>query len=292
MQPSIVLGIDAAWGPNQPSGVALVRGHGSEWSCLCVAPSYDDFIARANGIPVNWILKAPASTPDTDRLLHAATKLAGARPTIVSVDMPMSRELIQARRAADNMVSSAYASRLCGTHSPSALRPGKISDDMRSALERQGYPLATNPAELGSTPRVIEVYPHPAIVELMNLEVRHRYKISKSTKFWPGETREARTRNLLDQFESLYRALSDRLGALPFRLPRASGVPTLDFLKRYEDALDALVCCWVGVEFLGCRAQALGDASAAIWCPTNTVKTCHPKIVGGVFPSRSGARAP
>ncbi len=38
-------------------------------------------------------------------------------------------------------------------------------------------------------------------------------------------------------------------------------------LKRYEDALDALVRAWVGIEYLAGRTRAFGDADAAIWTP-------------------------
>jgi predicted RNase H-like nuclease len=38
-------------------------------------------------------------------------------------------------------------------------------------------------------------------------------------------------------------------------------------LKRYEDALDALVCAWVGAKYLLGEAVAYGDGTAAIWVP-------------------------
>jgi hypothetical protein len=39
-------------------------------------------------------------------------------------------------------------------------------------------------------------------------------------------------------------------------------------MKRYEDALDPPVCCWVGSPFLSGDADPLGDKTAAVWCPT------------------------
>ena len=38
-----------------------------------------------------------------------------------------------------------------------------------------------------------------------------------------------------------------------------SEVHTFSALKRHEDALDALVCAWVGTEFLAGAAVPLGD---------------------------------
>lgn len=38
-------------------------------------------------------------------------------------------------------------------------------------------------------------------------------------------------------------------------------------MKRDEDALDPLVCCWVVSAFLSGDADPLGDKTAAVWCP-------------------------
>ena len=38
--------------------------------------------------------------------------------------------------------------------------------------------------------------------------------------------------------------------------------------KVYEDGLDAVVCAWVGSEYVEARAEPFGDAKAAIWVPT------------------------
>ena len=50
-------------------------------------------------------------------------------------------------------------------------------------------------------------------------------------------------------------------------LPGPNSCKTLAGLKSYEDALDALVCAWVGTEYLAGRATAYGDCDAAIWVP-------------------------
>lgn len=46
------------------------------------------------------------------------------------------------------------------------------------------------------------------------------------------------------------------------RLPHPNDVKTLSALKPFEDALDALVCCWVGGAFLAGTAYSLGDETA------------------------------
>ncbi len=46
-------------------------------------------------------------------------------------------------------------------------------------------------------------------------------------------------------------------------------VESLSFnsLKRYEDALDALVAAWVGIQHIEKRSHAYGDQLTAIWVP-------------------------
>jgi hypothetical protein len=44
-----VLGIDAAWTENEPSGVALIENSQGGWRCVAVTPSYDSFLALAEG---------------------------------------------------------------------------------------------------------------------------------------------------------------------------------------------------------------------------------------------------
>jgi len=88
---------------------------------------------------------------------------------------------------------------------------------------------------------------------------------------WPGYDSRQRITALLEEFSAIHASLSNVFGPLTFELPRVGDVHTLAHLKRYEDALDALVCAWVGVQYLQRKTIALGDATAAIWCPSDVV---------------------
>jgi predicted RNase H-like nuclease len=108
---------------------------------------------------------------------------------LVAVDMPLSREPITSRRASDRAVNAAYSERWCSTHTPSAVRPGKISDRLREDFELVGYPLRTTS---GAAPGLLEVYPHPALVELAMSEKRLTYKRGKARDYWPDLVSSAR----------------------------------------------------------------------------------------------------
>jgi predicted RNase H-like nuclease len=297
-----ILGIDAAWTERAPSGVAWLVEEGTGWRVAGCAPSYAEFFALAEGQPVDWtaVRSSGGSWPDIEALLAAAQRIERADARVVAVDMPLAIGPCIARRAADNAISSAFGARGCATHSPTPERPGKLGMDLMRQLYAAGFPLAvaqpssgrsdaastplpTEPpavplaappaVPLGAPPAAgpaahsIEVYPHPALLRLLGAGYRIPYKVSRSTQYWRGESIETRIGRLLEEFGRIEAGLARELGATSIALPAASSVSTLSSLKRFEDALDALICGWIGSRFLVGRADAFGDASAAVWVP-------------------------
>lgn len=261
-----VLGIDAAWTAGEPSGVALVTGTpGSKWRCVRLAPSYETFI---NDEPVDWqAAQVEGCKPDVEALLDVASKAAGQRIDVVAIDMPLSTETIVGRRVADNAVSKAFGKYGCGTHTPNIERPGQLGADLSEGLKRIGFPLETRKAACGQNQRLIEVYPHPALLRLLNADYRVPYKANNTTRYWRGKNGAVRVQNLLNEYQRILRALSDKISDIKLKLPPPENGVTFAFLKRYEDALDALVCAWVGIMYLEKKAAPHGDETAAIWIP-------------------------
>ncbi|MCP3734962.1 DUF429 domain-containing protein [Sphingomonas sp. RP10(2022)] len=259
---SVVLGIDAAWTAGRPSGVALAVRRGERWTLRAVAPSYAQFLALARGERLDGV---PTGTmPDAAALLAAAQALAGEPVRLVAIDMPLAHTPIVARRASDNAIARAFGARHCATHSPSAARPGALSDRLRAGFATAGYPLRTDDARGGG---LIEVYPHPALVVLAGAARRLPYKAGSSAKYWPGETLAARRRLLGEQWARIAGLLATRFDGVAEQLPPLAGVTTGVGRKAYEDMLDAIVCAWVGVTALAGKAEAYGDADSAIWVP-------------------------
>lgn len=266
-----VLGIDAAWTTDQPSGVALVAKQGTErWRCLSVAPSYATFLQTADGIPVEWeINRHCGGMPDVERLLSAASRILGGKSVeIVAIDMPVSREAITGRRPADNAISSKFGAAGCSTHSPGPIRPGALDANLTAAFRDAGYPVAAADDRCGTLSRLIEVYPHPALLRLLNAERRIEYKVSKSGKYWPNTSVRVRIRKLLDIYAHILQALRHEVDGINLPLPQPHSCAGLSGLKRYEDALDALICAWVGCCYIEGKAAPFGDTTAAIWVPT------------------------
>lgn len=260
---TIILGIDAAWTAIQPSGAAVVSSTASNWRLIFAGSSYRHFLAHADEGLIS-AYRPSGSVAEAAALLAAAGKIAGAPVDLVAVDMPLSLEPITARRVSDNLVSAAYGARHCSTHTPSAIRPGKISDDLRSGFERCGYGLLTQ--EVGA-PGLLEVYPHPALVELMRAEKRLPYKQGKTRNYWPTENPASRRNKLFETWRTIVACLDQEI-------PGASEVlqlPPLESpswqLKAFEDMLDAVICAWVGICVFEGAAVPFGDDTSAIWIP-------------------------
>ena len=105
-----------------------------------------------------------------------------ARPGAVS----LSTEPIGHRRQAGRDVSRLFGNRGCAVHSPTALRPGAIADDIRQDLEDCGYGLQTAADQPGHG-GLIEVYPHVALLALLESRYRVPYKVSRSLQCWRTE---------------------------------------------------------------------------------------------------------
>jgi predicted RNase H-like nuclease len=173
-----ILGIDAAWTAKEPSGVALLEGSPGEWRCVTVTPSYDSFLALTEGTPIDWTVKAKGAIPEASQLITAAERLlGGVNVAVVTVDMPLATIPTTGRRAADSAVSRVYGSRGAAVHSPSAERPGIISDQLSKDFAAVGFALATSTTPVGTPNRLVEVYPHPALITLTGADYRLPYKV-------------------------------------------------------------------------------------------------------------------
>lgn len=270
----LVLGIDAAWTAHHPAGVALVKipQHGRP-RLLRVARSYEEFCRIHENEGIDWPSKVHGNEPNIPALLSICEKIAGATPNVIALDIPIGPQFITGRRAADKMVTSAYISRKAGTHSPTANRPGPISQMLFEQLSACGFEWLHAKATVSQNKNsrvFIEVYPHPALIELLGLDERLKYKVSKLQKYWPDIENDKRWAAVTQNLARLRTALDKHIAGVADWLPTAKSFiknGAMSRLKGYEDALDAVVCAWIACEFLAGRCAAYGDEKSAIWLP-------------------------
>jgi predicted RNase H-like nuclease len=268
--PRAVLGIDAAWTLTQPTGVAAAVETEAGWRLAAVEASYERFMALANGLPPS-AERPRGSRPDAAALIVAGRTICGVPIDLVAIDMPMARHPIAGRRSSDIKVSKGYGARSAATHSPSAERPGKISDALRLAFEDAGYPLRTLNAASAPARALIEVYPHPALIEFLKAPRRLEYKAAKTRKYWPGLPLAVRHDKLREVWRRIVDALERRIEGVQAALPPLGADERGWRLKAYEDKLDAVICASVAIACLDGKASGWGDADSAIWIPTAEV---------------------
>jgi predicted RNase H-like nuclease len=244
----VVLGLDAAWTPHHATGCAVIAGTPGNWTCLAACSSYEDFFRSAGSTGA----------------IQSAEALAGSPPDVVSVDMPLARVEITARRACDNALSRAFGARGCAVHSSSPERPGRVSTELMRTLSQAGYELAVCGTPARSR-QAIEVYPHIAVMRLVGASYRVPYKVARIRKYWPDDTPGARIRKLRAELGRILAALKEEIAGIPLALPPKTAGPAQ--LKRFEDALDGVICAWIGALYLEGKCQAYGDDTAAIWVP-------------------------
>ena len=256
-----VLGVDAAWTATEPSGIALAVEGPEGWRLAAVEACYADFVEGAGVGP--RADRPRGSRPDARALVEAARALSGRAPDCVAVDMPVGPHPIIGRRRCDNAISRAYGARKAAVHSPSAARPGSISDDLRAGFAALGFDVCVEPPARG----LIEVYPHAALIEFLGERERLPYKAAKTTIYWPDLPAEERHLKLRAVWASIVAALERRIEGVAPALP----VPGPDIrgwrLKAFEDRLDAVVCAAVAIAALDGKAVAYGDGEGAIWVP-------------------------
>ncbi len=265
-----ILAIDPAWTDHEPSGVALLQSKKHGWKCVALSPSYGQFISLAHDVAVDWSQPPSAGEADVDALLAAATSMLGGQAIdLVTIDMPIANDVITHRRVADDAVSRRFGAKGCSTHSPTTVRPGELGQRISQRFIDLGFRVAVETTAAGTVPALAEVYPHPALLTLLSKDFRYKYKVANAAKYWPDKSVELRKRKLVKNWRRVLVELATTIDAIDLPLPKGAAIETLalSHLKRYEDALDALICAWVGVQYMTGNCSSFGDETAAIWVP-------------------------
>lgn len=258
---SLVLGIDAAWSEKNPSGVALVSAETRPPRLIRASPSFEDFILGTT--PDAWCGKYDVRASLSDVLTKSA-EIGRGSVTVMAVDMPLSLKPVRARRCCDDLVSRTFGARGCPTHSPTEQRPGRVADEFLKDATAAGFSLRTRSSDKNTAPALLEVYPHVALLELCQAEFRLPYKFARRRRYWPRLKPVDGREEIRREWDRILSCLKTKID-LSLEIDCAGR--TLRHWKAWEDVIDAMVCCWVGLEWLSGRAKAYGDDNAAIWVP-------------------------
>ena len=208
-----VFGIDLAWSEPNLSGACALDEEGH---------IVDEQLLGSDDEIVAWVV---------DR--------AGAS-AVVAIDAPLLVRNDRGRRACEAELAAEYSSRKAGPHPSNrslfTRRNGRIrGEDLSGRLAELGF---VDPWSQGSR-TLLEVYPHPALVEAFGLHERLLYKAKKGVRPDGRRTGLRNLSRLLDALDGADPALRGERVAVP---ESARGRE----LKAIEDRLDARVCAWIG----------------------------------------------
>lgn len=205
------VGIDLAWGQKNWTGVAVV-GHDGRLLASGRARTDDEI--------VEWIEA------------HAA------EVGVVAIDAPLIVTNPTGRRRCESLIYAAFGRFDASPHSTNLGKPE--FDPPRGAVlaERLGLPL--DPSLRAGV--AIEVYPHPAMVGLWELDLilKYKHKAKYAFDYRLGEFR--RLLDLLEGVVELHVADLPRWGEL--REVAAAATKHGD-LNAIEDEVDGIVCAWL-----------------------------------------------
>lgn len=240
-----VLGIAAGRTLSEPSGVALFRRVDLRWRCLRTAPSVASF-----GAPVPWEGEVAGGPIDVRALLDTCSRLlGGVFPVVVAASLPMARLPVKPAPG-----------------SGARHRAKQLGVRLHRGFKAAGFELVTRRWAMPDA-GLIEVHPRIALSALMDRPAGIHYEWHNTWAYWPDLPIAARRRKLVDEWHAvLWRAGRDIRG-IDLPLPEHPESWTLRRLKRFQDAIDAVACAWVGTRFLNGTARPVGDRAAAVWVP-------------------------
>jgi predicted RNase H-like nuclease len=222
----MLLGIDLAWGERAWDGVCAIR------------------VTRRRSVVTDLRL-----VQGDGELLDWVNAQAGNGPALTLVDAPLVCPNWTGRRPVDGLVSDAFRREHAGCHPANrtrCVRPVRIAERLIAA----GFSLGWELDRRGR--RIVEVYPHPALVRWFGLRRIVKYKRG------PVAARRREFRRLQ---RLLRRLLAARFAELELDLATRRQLHS-PWSKPVEDQLDALICALIGVHHVrhrGRRTQVFGD---------------------------------
>lgn len=238
----IYIGVDLAWSPRNPTGAAVVDGDATGGALRDVTLLHDD-----------------AS------IVAYIERFARDGPALVAVDAPLWTPNQTGRRLAEAELGRAFRRYEAGAHPANRQRltfDGVVRGEaLAAALAARGFVQRLTVAAGVTVRQVVEVFPHPAMVAMFNLERTLKYKArsnrSRATRLAEWRRYQGYLRDLASADPPLrgHEALvAQDVAALRGRR-----------LKDYEDMIDALCCAYIALyafRWGEARCRAFGTLEA------------------------------
>ncbi len=228
----ICIGLDLAWSPRNPSGIATVQVIKDPWLGKWTGILTDCRILQTDTEILNYIQSRAGRDPE---------------PCLIAVDAPLRVPNLTGQRKAEAELNRVFRAYEAGAHPANRrllARDGQVRGEaLVQALSNWGFQERAEIQQGSLTRQVTEVFPHSAMVSLFGLSRTLKYKArpkrtwQERQQAWHLYQHHLRSLTLADPALSGHEALLQvEVGSLKGRA-----------LKDYEDRVDALMCAYVAL---------------------------------------------
>jgi predicted RNase H-like nuclease len=228
---------------------------------------------NGTAIAVGWFENARLEVETIHRRVVGLTEVVRAilapDPLGVAIDGSLIINNKTGQRACERALAKVYGSRGAGCHASNQTRyPDAASVALSRRLSADGY---RHLGDAAAGKYQIEIYPHPALIEMFNLPQRLKYKKGAPAARRDGQVRLAALLRGLERSSILRLVVPSEFDA--YMDPQTIATLRGNALKTNEDVLDALVCLYVCALYAqGARRRIFGDeADGYIVVPSGCV---------------------
>lgn len=234
------VGLDLAWSPRNNSAIAVARLKGRKGAELCL---WNDKMSSDREI-MNYVRQA-----------------VGKGDCLIAIDAPLLVPNMTGRRQAEDILQRLFMKHHAAAYPANRTRLGSYGGLRGETLVREMGKIGIRHDPYikpkSKLRRVIEVFPHPAIVSIFDLDKILKYKHSGRDfeKRCKEFKRFQRLLASLDNFEPSLKIPDTLLGVDVSRMRGKK-------LKQYEDFLDSVMCAYTALYYWywgGEKCAVIGD---------------------------------
>lgn len=220
------IGIDLAWSNKNASGIAVIKGSKNKGEVIYSGIIHSD-----------------------KEIIDFINNNIGDKYAFIAIDAPLIVPNKEGRRIAEAEVGKLFRKYNAGAHPANRTRLGSWSggkirgEEISKLLEKNGFKQSPFIKKSESSRKFFEVYPHPSMVVLFNLESVLKYKNKPKRDYNFRWLEFKKYQNYLKKLKNPAIIIPKEITEKKLKGLRGGS------LKNYEDRLDAIFCAYIAYYF-------------------------------------------